>query len=142
MTASIMIYKKHNKVNPNQCKGTWCGQCRIRLCKRCIKRKVLPQGTNDVAAAEKIQAANNQPTVTSTSLASEGDPERDINRTPEALNQVVDEFVGYEIQKIRALSAIKNDLVADELMARGATIGEIDEAVRKERKEGMATVDI
>ncbi|KAK3575852.1 hypothetical protein CHS0354_006503 [Potamilus streckersoni] len=118
-----------------------CGKFRARLCTRLVRRKVVPQETNEVAATEKIQAANSHPTEISTSTASEGAPERDDSRTPEALNQVVDEFVGYEIKKIKALAVIENDMLAEELMARGATIAEIDEAARKERREGMTKVD-
>ncbi|KAL3879451.1 hypothetical protein ACJMK2_031749 [Sinanodonta woodiana] len=119
-----------------------CGQFRTRLRRRFLRSKVIPQGTNGVAVSEKLQEPISHPTVTSSSSNTYEGQDRDESRTPEALNQVVEEFVEYEIKKIKALIQLKSDVIAEEMMARGASLAEINEAVRKEMKDGMATVDV
>ncbi|KAK3611093.1 hypothetical protein CHS0354_000100 [Potamilus streckersoni] len=101
-----------------------CSNFGARLRKRVFRGKFVPQRENDFAASETLNAISSHPIVTSPRAVSEVDQLREA-KTPEALNQDVEEFVAYESQKIKALGQTQNDLMAEELMARGATIDEI-----------------
>ncbi|KAK3578832.1 hypothetical protein CHS0354_010183, partial [Potamilus streckersoni] len=79
------------------------------------KGRVAPTGENDnneyffeTAASDSTNKCT-QPTVSNAETKEEpGSSHREV-KTPEALNQVVDQFVSYEVEKIIALSLIKDD---------------------------------